>query len=342
MRRLEKEQASSGAAAPEKKAVREPADPHKELKARVHRKLIEELEHPSTTPDSEVGDVFEEYVRTTAEEILTQEGESWLLRVSDRIFEARKRREYDAVSRVAQLSIHTPRPISFGCLEQGVYGLYSWLEGEDCETALPSLPVKTQYVLGISAGRQLKAIHGLPAPSDQPPWGQRFENKMNKKIEQYRQGDISMPSDDKMLFWAERGRYLLGTRPQCLQHGDFHVGNMVITPEGTLGVIDFNRCDYGDPWEEYNRIVWSAHFSPAFAAGQVDGYFDTNIPTDFWILLATYLSVNALGSLAWAKPFGPKEVDTMLRNGREIINYYPDDDPVPVWYILGRKAGLEG
>lgn len=29
---------------------------------------------------------------------------------------------------------------------------------------------------------------------------------------------------------------------------------MIISPEGKLSIIDFNRNDYGDPWEEVNRI----------------------------------------------------------------------------------------
>jgi len=34
-----------------------------------------------------------------------------------------------------------------------------------------------------------------------------------------------------------------------------------------LKIIDFDRCDFGDPGEEFNRIVWSAAASPFFATG---------------------------------------------------------------------------
>lgn len=52
----------------------------------------------------------------------------------------------------------------------------------------------------------------------------------------------------------ESNRYLLEGRPQTFQHGDYHVGNMIITKSRELGIIDLNRFDYGDPWEEFNRI----------------------------------------------------------------------------------------
>ncbi len=48
---------------------------------------------------------------------------------------------------------------------------------------------------------------------------------------------------------------------------------MIIDPPASLTVIDFNRWDYGDPWEEFNRIVWCAQKSHLFATGMVNGYF---------------------------------------------------------------------
>lgn len=48
---------------------------------------------------------------------------------------------------------------------------------------------------------------------------------------------------------------LLNGRTQSYQHGDYHVGNMIISPDNALSIIDFNRSDFGDPWEEFNRIV---------------------------------------------------------------------------------------
>jgi len=72
MRRLEKEQVLT-AVTPEKKNPREQADPYKELKTRVHRKLIKEVE--KNTSVSEDGVEFEEYVRSLTEDLLSQEGE---------------------------------------------------------------------------------------------------------------------------------------------------------------------------------------------------------------------------------------------------------------------------
>ena len=131
----------------------------------------------------------------------------------------------------------------------------------------------------------------------------------------------------------EENRHLLANRPQTLQHGDYHIGNMMIGDDGRLYIIDFNRFDYGDPWEEFNRIVWCAQKAPVFAAGLVDGYFGGEVPEEFWRLLAMYISSNTLSSLPWAIPFGEKEIAVMKNQANEILGWYDGmREIVPGWY----------
>ena len=126
---------------------------------------------------------------------------------------------------------------------------------------------------------------------------------------------------------------MLKNRPQTYQHGDYHVGNMMIDSNGQLQIIDFNRDDYGDPWEEFNRIVWCAQASPQFASGMVDGYFDGQVPMLFWQLLAFYIASNTLSSLPWAIPFGEGEIQVMRRQAAEVLEWYDGmRNVVPTWY----------
>ena len=136
-----------------------------------------------------------------------------------------------------------------------------------------------------------------------------------------------------MLRYLENNRSLLRGRPQCFQHGDYHIGNMMIDENGALQIIDFDRFDFGDPWEEFNRIVWSAQASPRFASGMVDGYFENGVPPEFWELLLLYICSNTLGTAAWALGFGEREKQTMLRQAAEIMRWYDDmQTVVPKWY----------
>ena len=103
-------------------------------------------------------------------------------------------------------------------------------------------------------------------------WEIRFNRKMDYKIKKYVECPIKYENGQAFIDYINENRHLLKNRPQVYQHGDYHIGNMMIDRGGQLHVIDFNRNDYGDPWEEFNRIVWCAQKAPLFASGMVNGY----------------------------------------------------------------------
>jgi len=165
-----------------------------------------------------------------------------------------------------------------------------------------------------------------------PEWGSRFNRKTTNKIEKYRACGIQFLGDDKIIDYVENNRYLLMGRPQCFQHGDYHVGNMIISPDNALTII--NRFDFGDPWEEFNRIVWSAAVSPHFATGQLNGYFGGRPPIEFFRMLAFYISGNTLASIYWAIPFGENEITTMKNQAKDVLVWFDSmNNPVPTWYL---------
>ena len=201
---------------------------------------------------------------------------------------------------------------------------------------IPTLSDTEQYVYGLEAGRILRRIHSIPAPATQEDWEVRFNRKMDYKIKKYSKCPIKYENGQAFIDYINESRHLLKGRPQTYQHGDYHIGNMMIGRDGKLYIIDFNRNDYGDPWEEFNRIVWCAQKAPLFASGMVNGYFDGNVPLEFWKLLALYISSNMLSSVYWAIPFGQEEVNTMLNQAKEVLSWYDNmRNPVPTWYFKG-------
>ena len=266
----------------------------------------------------------------------TSDGTPYFLRITARERGDRFVKLFEMQRAVAATGIPMCRPISVGECTEGVYTIHTWIHGEDAEPAVPKLPVNIQYRLGRDAGKYLTRIHSIPAPADQPSWEPRFNAKINRKIKMYTECPIHFEGDRHLLRYIEENRHLLADRPQCFQHGDYHIGNMMLTRrsgEHHIVIIDFDRYDFGDPWEEFNRIVWCAQAAPAFATGMVDGYFDGDVPMDFWRLLALYISSNMLSSVPWAIPFGEGEIATMLRQARDVLAWYADmSHPVPRWY----------
>ena len=235
--------------------------------------------------------------------------------------------------KVAALDVPMSLPVEYGTCSDGVYIIQSWIEGRDAEEAIPVMPESKQYEYGIDAGRILRLIHSVPAPPDLPDWHTRFNAKIDRKIQSYKACPIKFDGDEAIIRYVESNRHLIANRPQCFQHGDYHIGNMMIDTDGTLKIIDFDRFDFGDPWEEFNRIVWCAQVSPPFASGMTDGYFNGYVPMEFWRLLALYVGSNTLSSIPWAIPFGDKEIQTMLNQTKDIMTWYNRmQTVVPGWY----------
>ena len=269
---------------------------------------------------------------------ITSDGTKYLLRISsiDRL--ERKRREYEKMSEVAQLGIPMCMPVEFGTCEEGAYSIQSWIDGEDAEGVVMAMDAERQYRYGLDAGQILAKIHTVSAPADAPNWESRFNAKIDRKIAMYESCELKYErGGEAFLDYLAQNRHLLNGRPQSYQHGDYHIGNMMIDCEGVLTIIDFDRDDFGDPWEEFNRIVWCAQAAPSFASGMVDGYFDGEVPMNFWKLLALYICSNTLSSLPWAIPFGEKEIQVMRNQAEQVLEWYDGmANVVPSWYLKAK------
>lgn len=265
--------------------------------------------------------------------VTDENGNRYLLRVSDIAEYDKKQSEFNMMKQVSALGVPMCQPIKFGVCDEGVYSIQSWIDGADAEKVIPTLSDTEQYVYGLEAGRILKKIHSIPAPETQEDWEIRFNRKMDYKINKYTECPLKYENGQAFIDYINESLYLLKGRPQTYQHGDYHIGNMMIGRDKKLYIIDFNRNDYGDPWEEFNRIVWVSQKSSCFASGMVNGYFDNDVPMAFWKLLALYISSNTLSSLFWAIPFGEEQIQVMVNQAKEVLSWYDNmKNPVPTWY----------
>lgn len=267
--------------------------------------------------------------------IETVDGKHLLLRLADFSEYNQKKTEYELIKNMINLDVSMPSPVDFGICNEGksVYTLLSWIEGDEVETTLSTLTEKEQYKLGIKAGETLRKIHSLPAPEEIPDWSVRYFSVMNERLEAFRSEGVPFEGDKIILDYIETNKSLLENRPQCYHHGDYHRGNMIHSKDGSLFVIDWHTVDfnnYGDPWYEFNRL--GIDF-PAFASGQIDGYFNHKPPEEFWRLLAYYLSTSAITSIVWAKYFAPEILPSILNLNKDILHCFDAmRNVIPIWY----------
>ena len=192
--------------------------------------------------------------------IETVDGKRLLLRVTDIKEYERKKAEYGMMERVYKLGVLTPTPYDFGLCDEGkkVYSLSGWLDGKDAETLIPLMTEEEQYSLGVKAGAVLRKIHTLPAPDDAEPWDVRFRQKVQTRIDLYVKHNLISDNGEIIVQYLNDRQGLLNNRPQTFWHGDYNMGNLLITPDGEIGTIDYNywNLDYGDPWWDFIAIPW--------------------------------------------------------------------------------------
>ncbi|HSL93105.1 MAG TPA: aminoglycoside phosphotransferase family protein, partial [Bacillota bacterium] len=197
-------------------------------------------------------------------------GEALLVRLSAAAEAEEKEREIAAMERVAESGITMSRPLYHGTSGDAFYAVYSWVPGQPLEEALPRLSESEQYDLGIKAGRVLRTMHTIAAPAEREPWGSRMRRKIGIHQERYNASGLYILGQEHAQAYIAANLHLLEGRPQVLQHGDYHPGNLILTPDNEIGVIDFNRWDYGDPWEEfYKAAYFSREVSVPFTCVQI-------------------------------------------------------------------------
>ena len=276
--------------------------------------------------------------------IETAGGRRLLLRVSDITEFDRRKTEYEMVQKVANLGVPMSVPVEFGTCEDGVYSIYSWIEGEDIKPVLPKFSQEQQYAFGLKAGEMLRKIHSIPTPENQANWEESFnrmaENKIRNylgcavesKVHDYLGCGLRFEGDGYILGYIEKNSHLIKNRPLCFLHGDYHPGNMMIEND-ELKIIDFNRCSYGDPWEDFNCIEWDAALSPHFATGQLRGYFGGEPPLEFFMTLAFYIACNQLAYIHGVA-VGLNDFDVMTNQARDVLAWFVNmNNPVPAWYV---------
>lgn len=261
-----------------------------------------------------------------------KDGTKYLLRISPLSKYNNRRKIHNIMTNLAEKDVSMCKPLKIGLCREGTYIVQSWIDGVDAEEHIHDYDERQQYDFGFQSGVILKKIHTIPAPAHQQPWEERFNAKMDRKIKMCLACPIKLEGAQYIIDYLNANRDLIKNRPQCFQHGDYHIGNMMIE-KNKIVVIDFDRYDFGDPWEEFNRIVWAAQASPAFASGMIDGYFDNTIPELFWKLLKLYIGSNTLSSVPWAIPFGDSEVQVMLKQAKDVLKWYENYSlTVPGWY----------
>ncbi|KAA0550062.1 aminoglycoside phosphotransferase family protein [Bacillus sp. BGMRC 2118] len=264
------------------------------------------------------------------------DGSNLLVRMSSPETYKRKKEEFYILKTVYQLGVNCSKPLHLHVLPNGsICMVLGFIEGVDGEEFLREHSTDSQYKMGIEAGKQLKAMHAIPAPIHYQNW---YEQKWKKHMSYYEAykccGFVFEQAEDIQRF-IEGNIHLLKQRPSTFQHDDFHPGNLIFNEDGYGGVIDFNRYDWGDPYHDFYKIgLFTTHVSIPFAVGQIHGYFNNIVPDEFWKIYTVYMGMSIFSSIVWSLNQHPSLLDSMIGNLHQIAaDHRQFTSPIPTWYL---------
>ena len=261
----------------------------------------------------------------------------FLLRMTPAQSLKRRQIEYDALLALSARGIRCPAPVAVGLTPCGSmsFSLVEYIMGDDAEQILPGLPEDLQYRLGLDAGLELWRIHQLTADEPHNAWLERRVRKYRRRVEEASRLGLTFFGQHLVEEYIERHLGLLEGSLVRFQHDDYHPANMIIKDGKWAGIVDFNRCDVGDPIEEFYKVPWfTIRSSVHFARGQVDGYMEASGIGDFWARYSLFVALNLHGSLVWEHENGsPERQSQWLGFVREIVETHDcAGNGPPKWY----------
>lgn len=266
--------------------------------------------------------------------ILTDYNENkFILRISDKDVYEKRFNQYQLLKSLESLNLNYPKAVDFGYLDDdNIYLLLTYLEGEPAEEKIYKFNYMEQYRLGYQTGQMLKNIHSFKTEKNSPSWWEKYQAKSIRKIDAYLSCPIKHENSEFLINYYKDNMYLMKDRPQVLCHGDYHLGNMLIN-ENAIVVIDFDKLSIADPYDEFKPYNWNVVRSEYFETGLINGYFDNNIPSDFFKILKFYTIEGIISHLPWAMTFGEEEVKTALKMYQEALKWYDNFNlEIPTWY----------
>lgn len=266
-------------------------------------------------------------------ELESRNGKKYVLRVSDISLYEKKKNQFELLQKLEKLNINCSRLIDFGRLDdKNCFMLLSWLDGVDGKDAIKDMSEKEAYFLGIEAGQILRKLHNISIDEPTYSWWDKYQEKIDRKINNLLECEYKIPMQEELLRQYKESVYLMKNRPLVFSHGDYHLGNMVVS-DGKIGIIDFDKNTIADPYDELKPFCWNVMVSEFFETGLINGYFNNNVPNDFFKILKFYAIESMISHLPWAIKFGKEETEVMNQVNDYQMKWWGNFElDIPTWY----------
>lgn len=281
--------------------------------------------------------------------LIAKTGEKYLVRITEsddsRVLTAR-RKQFELIHTLTRYSSRVPSACHFWLADNAhsCVMILTYVDGKDGEESLCRYNNDLQYTIGYQAGEELKKLHQLAAPPHVPLWYNHKRQKHEWYCSEFQKSPLDPSGVDLEVIHAfiKERLHLMHGVTQTFQHDDYHPVNLILLDGNLQGIIDFNRCDWGDPIHDFYKIAYfTRNISIPFARGQIDGYFQKMIPYDFWERYALYCAMSIIPDLVWSGRTAFREGfhDELEKSLHRIRILYHDHDAfssvIPRWFREG-------
>ena len=255
--------------------------------------------------------------------IRDNEDRSYFLRIADPRLYDRKKNEFEHMKAAYAMGAAVPNPVEFGlcCRGKALFLMSGWIHGKSGAVQLSVQEPYKQYDLGTAAGLYLKMIHRCQIPPRQPAsWEAAQSKRWRAAFDRYRCCRRKIPYEHKLLGMIENSLPLLANRPQCLLHGGFDTDNIVLSYEGSLSLIDFDKWLYGDPLLDLGNVLTGIRRACLpYAIGIFDCYFAFGISDLDLQLMSLYAAMALVEQFAAAEAVGEDNVHRAMETAQTFI-----------------------
>lgn len=265
----------------------------------------------------------------TQKYLLTTHEKQYILKIYPLATFERIQQQRSFLSQHQKNHVHCQLPIFYDTLEQWCYTISEYLAGKSLDRLLPCLSQEKQYELGMQAGQELQKIHLLACPNLHFNWYQARLRKYQQKKEQCAKLGLNFHQKTAIETFIDKHFHLLKESTVCFQHDDFHPQNLLYDNQKII-MLDFDSFDWGDPWEEFFKLPkYTVSVSQAFANGQLMGYFERNIPQNFWKKYHLFVALNCHASQIGGYQSG--NLASVQLQTKKIIQTHSFSNQPPQW-----------
>lgn len=259
----------------------------------------------------------------------------YLLRISTTSDISKLVEQAKLTNEVHALDARIPYVHDVGVYKNRAYMILDYMIGENGDDALPIKSPEVQYEIGLQVGNALKNMHSIKATNNYPSWEETWRGRFDNQAARFKEIVNRHPNYESILPFIQDNLHLLKNRPSCIQHFDFHPGNILIYEDRFTGLIDMQKIRYADPINEFYKMEYfNVQVSRAYARGVVDGYHDEKpIPNSFWEMHRLYAAMHLVFAEVWGHEGGIDQKEKFQKYTRFTIDQFDEFRLlIPKWY----------